>query len=99
MPGHRDADRLGRRHRDPAQLRVHVGGDIVDRAALMQVRGVANAQPGPLRQHIVELPTGFDDRGLGDVVERDTRLASGGRRAASALRLDQIPHGVLVRCR
>ena len=48
MPGHRDADRLGRRHRDPTQFRIHLGGDIVDRAALMQVGGVANAQPSSL---------------------------------------------------
>ena len=31
-------------------------GDIVDRAALMQVRGAAHPQPLPLGQHVVERP-------------------------------------------
>ena len=94
---HRDADRLGRRHRDTAQFRVHLRGDVVDGAALMQVGGAANAEPGSLGQHIVQRPTGFGDRRLGEVVERDAGLTAGGRRAPSALGRDQVPHAVVAR--
>ena len=33
------------RDRHPAQLGVHLGGDVVNRAALVQVRGAAHPQP------------------------------------------------------
>ena len=42
------ADRRSRRHPNMTQFRVHLRGDIVDRAALMQVGGVANAEPSSL---------------------------------------------------
>src|ERR1700736_5552204 len=54
-----------------AEFRVHLRGDIVDRATLMQVGGVANAEPSSSRQDVVQHPSGFRDRRLGDFVERD----------------------------
>ena len=72
--------------------RVHLGGDVVDGAALVQVGGAADPQPGALGQHVVERPAGLAHGGLGDVVERDPGLAAGapprgagsGRRSARA---------------
>src|SRR6202012_6057572 len=81
--GHWDADRFGGRNGDPAQPGVHVGGDTVDRAPLMQVGSVANPQPIALGQNIIQLPAAFEDRRLGDSVQRNFRLATSGRRAPS----------------
>ena len=68
-----------------------LGGDVVDGAALMQVRGAAHPQPQPLGQHVVELPS-LGDRARGYVVDGDARLAARGGRAAPALRLDEFGH-------
>jgi hypothetical protein len=46
---HRDADRVGRRHRHRAQLRVDLGGDVVNGAALVQVRSPTNPEAHTFR--------------------------------------------------
>ena len=81
----------------PTKILMHLGGDVVDRGALMEIGGAANTEPNSFGQYIIQLPTGIADRRLGEVVERDARLTAGGRRASSALGRNQVPHAVLPR--
>ena len=69
-------------------------GDVVDRAAGVEVRGAPHHQLLALGRDVVEGAACGLDRAGGLVVERDGRLAAGGGRPPPGLGLDQVPDGV-----
>jgi hypothetical protein len=67
----------------------------MDRAALVQVRGAAHPQRGAFRQHVAEGPAGVGDGGFGDFVDGNPGFTARRCRAAAALGVDQLAHGVV----
>ena len=85
-----------RRDRGLDQGRMDVVGDVVDRAAGVQVGGLAHLDLDAVRRHVVEPEAGVGEAALGLGIERDAALAAGRRRAPAALALDQVAHGGLA---
>ena len=67
----------------------------MDGAALMQVGGATNPQAHTFGQHVVERPAGLADGRFGDVVDGNPGFTAGRGRAAPALGVDQLAHGVV----
>ncbi len=89
-PGDRDRQRSARRDARLRQHRVQFRGDVVDRPAGVQVGGPAHRELLALGQDIVHRPAGPRHGLAGARVQRDPRLAAGGRGATSRLPPDQL---------